>query len=372
MPSIAANELKAKLEAGEPLELLDIREADEFEAWHIHGSRNLPVYDALKADRDEALVRGSDGLSKERSIVTVCRGGIISEIAARVLNRLGYDAHSLDGGMRGWGSIWTVAPIPVPSLPDRTVFQRRRNGKGCLSYLIGAGGRGVVVDPSVEVAAYLETAQRAGLRITHVLETHVHADHLSRARELCRAASAELLIPANQRATYPFRPLQDGRSLSVGGLEIEAVATPGHTSESTCYLLDGAVLFTGDTLFVDSVGRPDLEKGDAGAEIGARQLYRSLQESLFGRFDDLPFYPGHYGQSIGFDRSPIGSTLGSLRTSLDLDRVGETEFVARILAGLRDKPANYESILAINEGRAELGEQDANELEAGPNSCAAG
>ncbi len=76
MPSIAANELKAKLEAGEPLELLDIREADEFEEWHIHGSRNLPVYDALKADRDEALVRGSDGLSKDRSIVTVCRGGI--------------------------------------------------------------------------------------------------------------------------------------------------------------------------------------------------------------------------------------------------------------------------------------------------------
>ncbi len=96
MPSIAANELKAKLEAGEPLELVDIREADEFEEWHIHGSRNLPVYDALKADRDEALIRGSDGLPRDRSIVTVCRGGIISEKAARVLNALGYDAHSLD------------------------------------------------------------------------------------------------------------------------------------------------------------------------------------------------------------------------------------------------------------------------------------
>ena len=373
MQSMAADELKTRLEAGEQVELVDIREADEFTGWHIHGSRNIPVYNDLKADREQPLVRASQGLPKGRPIVTVCRGGIVSEQAARVLNTLGYDAHSLEGGMRGWGNVWTEAQIgSADGGRELKSIQIRRNGKGCLSYLLGAEDKAAVIDPSVDVVAYVDAARRERLQITHVLETHVHADHLSRARQLCSLTGAALIMPENQRVTYGYTPVRDGDKLVLAGLDFEVYSTPGHTSESACYLVERELLFTGDSLFVDSVGRPDLEKGDAGAEKGARQLYDSLRERLLGRLEDVRYFPAHYGKSIGFDGKPIESTLGQVRRELELLRLPEEEFVRRILDSLTAKPGNHESIIAINEGKAELGEQSVLELEAGPNSCAAG
>jgi glyoxylase-like metal-dependent hydrolase (beta-lactamase superfamily II) len=367
-----AKELKAKLEAGEPVELVDIREADEFAGWHIHGSRNLPVYKELKANRDGSLVQGSEGLPKGRPIVTVCRGGIVSKKAALLLGNLGYDASSLEGGMREWGAVWSEARISPGGRRDATMIQIRRNGKGCLSYLLGADGEAVAIDPSIDVSAYRGAAEREGLRITHVLETHVHADHMSRARELCRATGARLVMPENKRVTYDYTPVRHGDKLLLGGLGVEVIATPGHTSESACYLVEEDLLFTGDTLFVDSVGRPDLEKGDAGADAGARMLHDSLHRRLLDRFEDVRFYPAHYGHPIGFDGSPIGSTLGDVRGGFDLLRAGEDEFAGKILASLKAKPGNFDSIIAINEGKSELDGRNVLELEAGPNSCAAG
>jgi len=368
--SIDARELKARLQAGEQVELVDIREADEFGGWHIHGSRNVPVYDDLKAGRDGSLEQKSRDLPKGRPIVTICRGGFVSRKAAQLLNALGYDASSLDGGMRGWGAVWTEAPIPM-GREEATAIQVRRNGKGCLSYLLGAAGSALVIDPCVEIGAYLEIARREGLAVTHVLETHVHADHISRARDLCRAAGAKLVMPENDRVNFDYRPVRDGDELSIGGLTVRVLGTPGHTSESVCYLVEGELLFTGDTLFVDSVGRPDLEQGDAGAESGARRLHASLRQRVLDQ-GDVRFFPAHHGQPIGFDRTPIGSTLAAVRDRLDLIGVPEDEFVTRVLASLKAKPGNHDAIIAINEGKADLEGCDALDLEAGPNRCAAG
>ena len=372
MRRMQAGELKSKLEAGEAVELVDIREADEYAQWHIPGSRNLPVYEDLKADRDEALVRASGSLPKGRPIVTICRAGVMSEHAAEILDGLGYDARSLEGGMRGWGVVWTEAPIEGLARRDAVALQIRRNGKGCLSYLLGAGGQALVIDPSVDVEAYVAIATREGLRLTHVLETHVHADHLSRARALCAATGAELVLPENRRVNYRYTPLRDGDRRVLAGLGIEVLATPGHTSESACYLVEETLLFTGDTLFVDSVGRPDLERGDAGAESGAHQLHQSLHERLLRRVDDVRFFPAHHARPIGFDRTPIGGSLADARRRLDLLRADEREFVRRVLASLKAKPGNFDAIIAINEGRATLGDESELDLEAGPNSCAAG
>lgn len=371
MLEIAAAELKAKLEAGEPLSVIDIREAADFAGWHIHGSNNVPVYDSLRLNDDEPLIQRSKTIPKDQSIVTVCKEGVISKKAADLLRSLGYDARSLAGGMRGWGGIWSEAPIPYEADPQATFVQIRRNGKGCLSYLFGASGQAAVVDPSVDVRAYQELAEREKLKITHVLETHVHADHLSRARELARAADATLVLPPNGRAVYPFRAMVDGESLEIGGLPVEAVATPGHTTESTCYLVGNALLLTGDTLFVDAVGRPDLEKGDEGAEVGARMLFQSLRERLLGRFGDIPFYPAHHGKPMGFERTPIGSSLEAVRSKMSIVRADEEEFVRTIVDGLGEKPGNHATIIAVNEGKSALDELDALDLEAGPNRCAA-
>ena len=149
MLEIAAAELKAKLEAGEPLSVIDIREAADFAEWHIHGSNNVPVYDALRRNDEAALIQGRKTIPKDQSIVTVCKEGVISRKAADLLRSLGYDALSLAGGMRGWGSVWSEAPVPFGSERQATFVQIRRNGKGCLSYLYRARCEPADVDTSV-------------------------------------------------------------------------------------------------------------------------------------------------------------------------------------------------------------------------------
>lgn len=370
MKEMNAAALRERLEAGESLEVVDIREGDEFDAWHIFGSRNVPVYNALREGRAEGLKQLAESLPNDRPIVTVCRAGLMSQRAAGLLESMGFEAISLSGGIRGWGAVWSVAEIVSES--DAVFLQIRRNGKGCLSYLFGAGGQACVLDPCVEVDAYLEIAREKGLRITQVLETHVHADHLSRARELARLTGADLLLPRNDRVVYDYQPVTDGTDLTLGGVPVEAIATPGHTGESMCYLVDGRVLLTGDTLFVSAVGRPDLEKGDAGADAGAHALFDSLHEKLLKRFDDVRFYPAHTSDPIGFDRQPIGGSIATARRELDLLGLEELPFVDRILNSLQSKPPNHHGIIAINEGKQDLGSIDPLDMEAGPNRCAAG
>jgi len=372
MDEITPTELKLKLEAGEPVSIVDIREAGEFAGWHIHGSSNLPVYEALSNKVVDGFTTGASGLPKDRPVVTVCRAGIVSLQAAELLKSMGYQAASLAGGIRGWGGVWSEAPVTRLGRPDVTFSQVRRNGKGCLSYLFGSRGEAAVVDPSVDIAAYTQIAEREGLRITHVLETHVHADHLSRARELCEKLGAQLVMPPNQRVNYRYTPINDEERLQVGDLEVVALATPGHTGESTCYLVGEKILLTGDTLFLNSVGRPDLEKGDAGAENGARMLYRSLHDRLLDRFDDVWIYPTHHAGPIPFDRAPIEASFAVLRSKLELLVADEQSFVAKILVSLQAKPPNFEDIIAVNEGKVDPDSIDPIALEAGPNRCAAG
>jgi glyoxylase-like metal-dependent hydrolase (beta-lactamase superfamily II) len=371
MKEMNAITLRERLEAGEPLEVVDIRETDEFESWHIYGSRNIPVYDALKSGEDVDLAARASGLSTANPVVTVCRSGVMSKRAATLLESAGFEAISLQGGIRGWGAVWSIADVPFDR--DGAVFlQIRRNGKGCLSYLFGVDGKACVVDPCVDVDAYLETAQQHGLEIVQVLETHVHADHLSRARALCRVTGADLMMPRNQRVTFEYNPIDDGADLTLGGMRVEAIGTPGHTGESTCYLVEDQVLLTGDTLFATAVGRPDLEKGDEGAEDGAHMLFGSLHEKLLDRFDDMAFYPAHTSDPIGFDRKPIGGTMAASRSEQALLGLDEPEFVERILGSLQAKPPNHHGIIAVNEGKKDLGAIDPLDVEAGPNRCAAG
>jgi glyoxylase-like metal-dependent hydrolase (beta-lactamase superfamily II)/rhodanese-related sulfurtransferase len=363
-------ELRARLETGEPVSVVDIRDAAEHEAWSILGSRNLAVYDALRRDHVEPLIRKAAELPRDTPVITVCRMGVVSRKAAAVLRTLGFDAASLEGGMHDWSGVWAEAPIDGRLARGTTLIQIQRLGKGCLSYLLGSDGAAVVVDPCVDVSAYQTVADREGLRITHVLETHVHADHVSRAGELAQATGAKLVLPPNDRVRFPYVPFADGETLRVAERTIRALATPGHTGESTCFLVDDRVLLSGDTLFVRAFGRPDLERGDAGAEAGARALYRSLRR-IFGLGDDVWTYPGHHGCPIPFDRQPIGARLGDVRPQLAALDLDEDTFARNIVAGLGAKPPNFERVLAVNEGRADLGDNEPLDLEAGPNRCAA-
>lgn len=366
-----SEDLKRRIESGEPVTVLDIREADEFRAWSIHGSRNVPVYHALAKRLDAPLVEQAKSLPTDRPVVAVCRAGVVSRRAAQVLQSLGFEAASLAGGIRGWGAVTSEAAIPL-DLPGTVAIQVRRNGKGCLSYVLGAGGEALVIDPSADVDAYLALASRHGMRIVSVLETHVHADHLSRARALARETGAALRLPENDRVAYPYAAVRDGDRIPVGDLELEAIATPGHTGESTCYRLGDTLLFSGDTLFVCAVGRPDLERGDAGASSAAHALYRSLHGRLGSLPPALRVFPCHHGQPVPLDGVPVGTTLGEALRGVAAIASNEETFATAIVEGLQPKPPNFRFVISVNEGKAGLEGIDPLDLEAGPNRCAAG
>jgi glyoxylase-like metal-dependent hydrolase (beta-lactamase superfamily II)/rhodanese-related sulfurtransferase len=373
MSEITADELKRRLERpGSTPRVVDIRPPAEFEAWHIEGAINVPVYDQLKAGSVGEALRQLAELPSDRPVVTVCRGGFVSKRAAQILGEMHREAASLMGGMRGWGAVWTEARVPLSTVPSATLLQVRRNGKGCLSYVLSDGGEAAVVDPSVAVEAYLELLARLSVSLKLVLETHVHADHLSRARALAERTGATLVYPENGRVRFPYHAVRDGDRLRVGGVEIEVLATPGHTGESVCYRLAGEALLTGDTLFTGAVGRPDLEKGNAGAEAGARLLWHSLHERLLALPPSSRVLPAHHATAIGFDGVPVAATLGEVRERVALVQAPEETFVADVLRALQAKPPNFERVIAVNEGKAGIEGLDPLDVEAGPNRCAVG
>jgi glyoxylase-like metal-dependent hydrolase (beta-lactamase superfamily II)/rhodanese-related sulfurtransferase len=368
---ITAEELKLKLESGEDIEVIDIREEEEYREWHIQPSTNIPVYNALNSGQVKPLMKSADRLPKDKPVVLYCRVGNTSKFSSQILNKMGFDTYSLIGGIHGWSGVASEATVSLKSKPEATLIQIRRNGKGCLSYLVGSNGEAAVIDPSVDVSIYLKIAERENLKITKVIETHVHADHLSRATELHQATGAEYLLPENDRANLSFSPIRDGDEIPNGEMGLKVIHTPGHTGESVCLLAEEEILFTGDTIFVDGLGRPDLEKGNEGAEEGANLLYQSLHKKVLTLSENIMILPGHHGKPISFDGRPIEASLKDLKSNLPLLKTEQKQFVGRILSGLSKKPPNFSIILAVNEGKQRLGFINPLDLEAGPNRCAA-
>ena len=367
MKEITTPELTRRLEKGDDIVVLDVREQVDYEDWHISGAKNIPVFTALKDGDMSGLEAGMKDADSQRPVVCVCRSGNTSQIAAQALEEMGFDSYSLSGGMHGWTDSWTTAAVDYAGAD---VVQIRRNGKGCLSYMVGKDGEAAVIDPCLDIEAYRQYAADNDLTIKYILETHVHADHISRAPDLAKATGATLYIPKNDRVQFEYNAIENGQTVSVGSAQLHVTSTPGHTGESVCYNLDGKVLFSGDTIFLEALGRPDLEKGDAGAEAGAALLYDSLQSSIIPLADDVIVCPGHTSDAIGFDGVALADTLGNIKPRIDLLNRDKDTFVSEVVGSLGLKPPNFDRVLAVNEGRADLGFLNPLEIEAGPNRCA--
>ena len=336
LPEVDMDTLRQWLESGEPVTVLDVRPARERAEWSIPQSLHADAYDALWAGDPHAL--DDVAVPPERTVVTVCAAGRTSRLAAERLRLRGFKVFSLLRGMKGWSLAWNTAEVPVATEGVR-VIQVRRTGKGCLSYIIAAGGDAVVIDPSVQVKVYLRIARAEGWIIRSVIETHVHADHLSRARLLSRVTGATLIIPAQSRISFPSRAAIDGDKIDIGssGVVLSVLRTPGHTAESTCYALEQELLFTGDTLFLSSIGRPDLEAGRGEAESRAHDLFHSLAR-IFALPESMLVLPGHTGEPVAFDRKPLASTLRDVRTRIALLGEPEQAFVSLLLARIPETP----------------------------------
>jgi glyoxylase-like metal-dependent hydrolase (beta-lactamase superfamily II)/rhodanese-related sulfurtransferase len=364
--SIDVESLREMLERGEPVTVLDVRPEDQRAEWRIPGSAHFDAYEALKA-KDPSAMEGVD-LRGELPVVTVCGAGKTSAIAAEQLRESGLQAVSLEGGMKAWSLAWNTAEVPVEGSRAR-VIQVRRTGKGCLSYIVESEGEAVVIDAALEPEVYLQIVYNRGWKNTGVVETHIHADHLSRSRRLAEYSGATLYLPEQNRVSFAFTPVQNEDVVEVGAAKLKALSTPGHTPESTSYLLDDRALFTGDTLFVDGVGRPDLEASPEEKRSRAQALYHSLRHLL-----DLPpetiILPGHTSEPVPFDEEPISGTIAQVREGVEALGASEGDFVERILEQLPPAPSNHHRIVKLNEAGG-LSEEELTELEAGANRCAA-
>jgi glyoxylase-like metal-dependent hydrolase (beta-lactamase superfamily II)/rhodanese-related sulfurtransferase len=363
-PTISTEGLRELLERGARVTVLDVRPAAERAEWSIPGSVHADAYEALRRSDPSALAnfRPTNG----GPVVTVCAAGKTSMLAAERLRTRGLDAVSLEGGMRAWSLAWNTAEVPCPGSTARIV-QLRRTGKGCLSYLVGSHGDAVVIDASLEPQVYRRVAEKHGWRICTVLETHVHADHLSRARALAADTEAKLCLPTTDRVSFEYAPLKDGDFVRVGSAGLRVLHTPGHTPESTSYLLDDRALFTGDTLFLAAVGRPDLETSAEQARRRAHVLHASLHR-LVALPPETIVLPAHTSEPVAFDGRPISATLREVQKRTSLLREIEETFVNQILARLPPTPPNHHRIIALNE--AGTLPDDPTELEAGANRCA--
>ena len=363
--AIDVETLRDILDRGESVTVLDVRRAADRAEWAIPGSIHVDAYDALRVGDPDAL--GGVNLPTEVPVVTVCNVGKNSMIAAERLRARGFEACSLAGGMKAWSLAWNSAEVSVPG-GDACVVQVRRTGKGCLSYVVGSGGEAVAIDPSLDPEVYSKIAEHHAWSITGVLETHIHADHLSRSRKLAALHGAKLYLPEQGRVSFTFEQLRDGDAVKVGLVRIAAMRTPGHTLESTCYLLDDRALFTGDTLFLEGVGRPDLEASPEEARERAHALYRSLRGILGLDIKSLVL-PGHTSTPVPFDGKPLAGTLGAVRERVELLGASEDAFVETILARIPSAPSNHHRIVKSNEAGS-LPEGDPTDLEAGANRCA--
>jgi glyoxylase-like metal-dependent hydrolase (beta-lactamase superfamily II)/rhodanese-related sulfurtransferase len=231
---------------------------------------------------------------------------------------------------------------------------------GCASYLVGDEDAGVaaVIDPRLDVDEYLRLARYLGVRIEHVLETHNHADHVSGHGRLLAATGATLHIHRLAEPAYDHEPFDDGWTLEIGSLRIEAIHAPGHRPEHTCFALTDTAraeqpwaVLTGDALFVGDIGRPDLA---VEKEEGARELFRSLHRRILTLPDTTEVWPGHLGGSLcggpGMDLK-VSSTIGFERAAQPLLAIGdEDEFVQRATSTLRPQPPNFRAIVERNRG----------------------
>jgi glyoxylase-like metal-dependent hydrolase (beta-lactamase superfamily II)/rhodanese-related sulfurtransferase len=224
------------------------------------------------------------------------------------------------------------------------------------SYFVESDGVAAIVDPIREPEPYLELAAARGARIAYVLETHFHADFVSGHLDLARLTNAKVVFGPGAQTNFPIHNAHDGEILPLGQAQIRVIHTPGHTPESVCYLViengKPRAVFTGDTLFVGEVGRPDLLEGfDIGREKQARELYRSLHEKLLRLPDDVVVYPAHgpgslCGKNIGTEKQ---STIGKERAfNYALRPMSEDEFVEMVLNGLTQAPQYFVQNAIIN------------------------
>jgi len=282
----------------------------------------------------------------------------------------------LEDGLTSWSSAYerVARTFEVADGKRVKIVQLRRIGKGCLSYIIQSDYEATVIDPLLPVEDYLAIAEREmNAKITKVMDTHLHADHVSGAKELSKTAKAELYLSANEnyREMGSFSRLNDGDVIKTGSVTLQVIFTPGHTEGSVSLWLGSKLLFTGDTLFINNIGRPDLKER---TEELASKLHASIKDTIFRLPDETIILPAHHDSPVGGD-TLIKAQLGDIKSQQNLQEIFGLQkelFVQRMRSITAPTPPSYKEITQMNKGEKEKPSlKQIHQLEMGPNRCSA-
>lgn len=368
--ALTAKEVAKRVVEGKMF-ILDVRNESDFKDWKIEGkgieSINRPYFDLIDGVEDVL-----EHLPKEEVLVVCAKEGS-SVMVAEMLDEAGInDVYYLEGGMKAWSEY--LMPVKIGDLKDGgSIYQFNRIGKGCLSYLVESNGEAAIIDSARTVEAYEDFAKENNLEIKHMIDTHLHADHISGGRRLAEKTNATYWLPPKdaEEVTFSYEALEEGKDITIGNtkIEIQPLYTPGHTIGSTSMIVDGQYLLSGDILFVDSIGRPDL----AGK---AEDWVSDLRDSLYNKYNnlskDLVVLPAHFGKISELDeKGAVQAPLGELfEKNEGLNIESDDEFRRAVTENLPPQPNAYQEIRQTNMGKIDPSSDEQREMEIGPNRCA--
>jgi len=350
-----------QLQSGNIPLLLDVRNNQAFSDWNIFTSRNLPITQLLETEDFT-----EDFHSQE--IVVICTRGQDSLMGAQYLQNLGINARSLQGGLLEWNNVFDITKLVNES--DLKLLQIRRIAKGCLSYFLYSKGEAIVLDPAQNISPFIRLAEEKDLAITQVIDSHLHADHVSGARALACKTGAEVYHNPHDPYKYEYNTIEENFKFSLNNKELlKVISTPGHTPGSTSFIMKNLGILTGDVLFVDGVGRPDLLNQTASF---AKDLYNSLTKKIAILPDSMFYAPAHHGKfELNHFEKPIASDIGSFKKD-GLFQKDEESFINYAVERSKQtkEPPSYRTIREVNMGSLTLSNLEISELEIGPNRCA--
>lgn len=369
---MTAKEVTKKVLNNEEFFILDVRNESDFNDWKIEGQSveiiNIPYFDLLDGV-DPALERIPDG----KPVLVVCaKEGSSIMVAEQIAEAGRSNVSYLEGGMKSWSEY--LKPIKVADLSSGgELYQFVRIGKGCLSYMILSNDEAAIIDTNRMIDQYEDFMKEKGVTLKHTIDTHLHADHISGGRALAQKYGATYHLPPKDatEVTFEYEKLEEGNDILVGSekIVVHPIYSPGHTIGSTSFIVDNKYLLTGDILFVESIGRPDL----AGL---AEDWVGDLRETLYGRYkklsEDLVVLPAHFGKITELGKGGLVSgRLGKLyEENQGLNIHDEGEFRKNVTENLPPQPNAYKEIRQMNMGKITPNEEEQRDMEIGPNRCA--
>lgn len=375
-----AKQLYADLLSERQQFILDVRNEDDFKRWGIEGRKsldvlNIPYFNFIE-EEDESVAQ----VPTDADVLVVCAKEGSSQFVAEILQERGIEAAYLQDGIVSYGDLYDARDV-VDAGYGRIV-QVARPARGDLSFVVISDGEAAIVDPLRHIEHYLDVVAEAGASVTHIFDTHAHADHISGGPALNEETGApyymhpyDAIHPLDMLpGTINYNYLSDGQTFSVGQFEVKVIWFPGHTLGQVNYLFTApsgeSFLFSGDGVFLNSFGRPDLGgKGEAWTPMLYDSLYERLPQHLN---EDTLILPAHFstldeGDENGVFTAPWGEVKAQNRS---LQPRSLEEFSDYVLGNLPTFPKEYVEIKRVNAGLLQPDEEKASELELGKNICA--